>query len=236
MLIRSKKRFWTGLLLMMSFLAVLLLIFSPLFDGKNGLQFADDTFNRLAKGSSYFIPKMAKNAAEFNGKQFATTIKLEKTDDAARIAKLLTGAGAAVEVKQGTLKMSGDLGVVLQSVLKDSDAMYKNDGKAVSDRYGYSETKVMKDWWQGLASIEKALKKDKHIEESKAVGEVNKKAVEPAYNFYKIDGQKVSEHAVLLTGLLLFYVLYTVWWGFGIFYVFEGIGLNMKKSKIKKEV
>ncbi|MBF0507223.1 MAG: hypothetical protein HQL09_10345 [Nitrospirae bacterium] len=236
MLIKNRKRFWTGLLFGLSFLVVLMLIFSPVFNGKNGLQFADASFNMLAKGSSYFIPKVAKEVEPFTGKLFSATVKLEKADDAARTAKLFTQAGATVEIKQSTLKLGGDLGVVLKSALKDSDAMYKNNGKAVSERYGYDEMKVMKDWWLALSAIEKGMKKEKNIEGAKAVSEVNKKAIEPAYNFYKIDAQKVSEHAVLLTGLLLFYVLYTMWWGYGIFYTFEGVGLNMKKSKIKKEV
>jgi len=238
MLIKNKKRFWTGLLFSASFLVILLSIFSPVFNGKNGLEFADDTFNRLAKGSSYFIPKVAKEVEPFTGKYFTVTIKLEKPDDAARAAKLFTqaGAGAAVLIKQSTLTLGGDLGAVLKSALKDSDAMYRNDGKAVSDRYGYDEQNVMKDWWQALSAIEKGLKKERNIEAAKAVSEVNRKAIEPAYNFYKIDAQKVSEHGVLLTVLLLFYVLYTMWWGYGIFYTFEGVGLNMRKSKIKKEV
>jgi len=236
MLVKNRKKFWIGLLFSSSFLVVLLLIFSPVFEGKNGLEFSDNVFNSLAKGSSYFIPKVAKGVEPFTGKQFTATVKLEKEDDAARTAKLFTQAGAAVQVKQSTLKLSGDLGVMLKSVLDDSDAMYKNNGKVVSERYGYDEKKVMKDWWMALSAMEKAMKKDKHLEESKVVGEVNMKAVEPAYNFYKINAEKVSEHAVLLTGLLLFYVLYTMWWGYGIFYTFEGVGLNMKKSKIKKEV
>ena len=236
MLIRNRKKFWTGLLFGASFMVALLFIFSPVFNGKNGLEFADDTFNKLAKGSSYFIPKVAKGVEPFTGKQFTATIKLEKADDAARTAKLFTQAGAAVEIKQSTLKLAGDLGVVLKSALKDSDAMYNNNGKAVSDRYGYDEKKVMNDWWQALSAIEKGLKKEKHIEAAKAVLDVNKKAIEPAYNFYKIDAQKVSEHAVLLTGLLMFYVLYTMWWGYSIFHTFEGVGLNMRKARIKKEV
>jgi capsid portal protein len=62
-----------------------------------------------------------------------------------------------------------------------------------------------------------------------------KKAIEPAYNFYKIDGQKVVDHAGMLSGLLVFYVAYTMWWGYAIFYLFDGFGLTMKKAKVKKE-
>ncbi len=236
MLIRNKKKLSIGLFLGVSFLAALLFIFSPVFDGKNGLEFADKTFNELAKGSSYFIPKVTKAVEPFTGKQFAATIKLEKADDAVRTARLFTLAGATVDIKQSTLKLGGDLGVVLKSVLQDSDAMYKDNGKVVSDRYGYDELKVMKDWWLTLSAMEKVLKKDKHFTEAKIVSEVNRKAVEPAYNFYNIDPQKVSEHAGMLTGLLIFYVVYTVWWGYGIFYLFEAVGLNMKKARVKKEV
>jgi hypothetical protein len=64
---------------------------------------------------------------------------------------------------------------------------------------------------------------------------VVKKAIEPAYNFYQIDANKVSDHAGMLSGLLVFYVFYTMWWGYAIFYMFEGFGLTMKKAKVKKE-
>ena len=65
---------------------------------------------------------------------------------------------------------------------------------------------------------------------------VMKKAVEPAFNFYKIEAQKVIDKAGVMTGLLVFYVAYTMWWGFAIFYMFDGIGLTMKKAKVKREV
>jgi hypothetical protein len=224
-----------GIVLGISFLAVLFLIFSPSFGGKNGLQFSDDTFNKLSKGSSYFIPKVAKSIDKYAGKPFSLSVKLDKAEDAESTAKLLTAAGAKVEIKDAELKIDGDLGAVLQSALKDSDAMYKNDGKAVSERYRYDEKKAMKNWWTVLGKIDKQLKKDKLVEESKAVSDVVKKAVEPGYNFYKIDANNVADHAGMMSGLLIFYVAYTMWWGYAIFYLFDGFGLSMKKAKVKKE-
>ena len=46
----------------------------------------------------------------------------------------------------------------------------------------------------------------------------------------------VVDKAGIMTGLLVFYVAYTMWWGFAIFFMFDGIGLTMKKAKVKKEV
>lgn len=237
MLIRNKKVFSIGMFFAVTFFVVLFLIFSPIFeDGKNALQFSDDSFNKLAKGSSYFIPKVSKSVEEFVGKPFSVSIKLEKAEDAELTAKLFTTAGANVETSDTQLKIQGDIDAILRSVIKDSNSMYNNDGKAVSDRYGYDEKTVMKNWWSALSKIEKELKKDRLIVEAKVFGEVIKRAVEPGYNFYQIDSHRVSEHAGMMSGLLVFYVLYTMWWGYAILYMFEGIGLSMKKAKVKKEV
>ena len=235
MLVRNKKTFSLGVVFAISFIAVLALIFSPVFDGKNGLVFSDDSFNKLAKGSSYFIPKVSKSVEKFVGKPLSVSIKLDKAEDAEPTAKLFTTAGAKADVKDTEIKIEGDLGAILQSALKDSDSMFNNDGKTVSDRYGYEEKTVMKNWWQALSSIEKGLKKDKLVAEAKVVSDVIKKGVEPGYNFYKIAANKVVDHAGMMSGLLVFYVAYTMWWGYAIFYMFDGLGLSMKKAKVKKE-
>jgi len=235
MLVKNKKPFSVGAVFAISFIGVLLFIFSPSFGGKNGLMFADESFNKLAKGSSYFIPKVTKSVEKFNGKPFSTSIKLDDKAEAGNTAKLFTTAGAQVEVYDAELKISGDLGAVLASAVRDSDAMYNNDGKTVSARYGYDEKQAMKNWWAAFSKIEKDMKKEKMIAEAKVIGEVSKKAIEPGYNFYEIEVNKVSEHVPMLSGLLIFYIAYTMWWGYAIFYLFEGIGLTMKKSKVKKE-
>ncbi|HSO71539.1 MAG TPA: hypothetical protein VLR91_02700, partial [Thermodesulfobacteriota bacterium] len=63
-----------------------------------------------------------------------------------------------------------------------------------------------------------------------------KKGLEPSYNFYKVESQRVADRFGIMTFLLVFYVFYTLWWGYAIFYLFEGFGLTMKKAKVKKEV
>jgi hypothetical protein len=235
MLVKNKKTFSVGTVFALSFLAVLLMIFSPIFGGKNGLQFADNSFNRLSKGSSYFIPKVFRNVDKYAGKTFSVMIQLEKAQDVEPTAKLFSTAGVMVDIKNTELKLEGDLAGMLRNAVRDSDSMFKNDGKTVSERYGYDERQVMKNWWAALSKIDKKLKKQKNIEEAKVVAEVVKKAVEPGYNFYKIEGEKVVDHAGMMSGLLVFYVAYTMWWGYAIYYLFDGIGLTMKKAKVKKE-
>ena len=244
MIIKNSKPFNIGALFAVTFLGVLFTIFSPVFKGQNGLEFADESFNKLAKGSSYFIPKVAKNNEAFMGTTFSVTIKTDKPEDkpgdadkrAAVIAKVFTTAGARADMGAGTVKIEGDLGQVLASALQDADAMFNNDGEKIKARYGTDdEKKMFRQWHNALSRINKEFQKEKKIAESKMVNEVVKKAIEPAYNFYKIDANNVSDHAGMLSGLLVFYVFYTMWWGYAIFYMFEGFGLTMKKAKVKKE-
>jgi hypothetical protein len=230
---------------------VLFLIFSPIFgEGKNGLVFADDLFNKLSKGSSYFIPKVAKDNEKFMGKMFTVNIKVSKPEDkpgdaekrAERAAKLfVVNPGAKVEVNGSELKIEGDLGLVLKAALEDSDVMFKNEGDKLKAKYEAAMAtddikQIFRQWNNVLPKISKEFAKEKKIDEANMVSAVTKKAVETAYNYYGVEAQKVSEKAMLMSGLLVFYVIYTMWWGFAIFYIFDGIGLTMSKSKVKKEV
>ncbi len=251
-----KKHLGMGIALAISFWVVLFLMFSPIFpktaegQPQNGLQWADEMFNQLAKGSSYFIPKVQKNNEKFIGKMFSATINVSKTEDkpgdaekrAERASKLfMINPGAKVEVKGSELKIEGDLGQVLKAALDDADMMFKNEGDKIKAKYAEAMAtddakQMFRQWNNVLPKIDKAFKKEKMIEEAKIVSDVTKKAIEASYNFYGVEAVKVKDKAGLMTFLLVFYVAYTMWWGFAIFFIFEGIGLSMSKAKVKKEV
>ncbi|MBS1233048.1 MAG: hypothetical protein H6R42_702, partial [Nitrospirae bacterium] len=111
---QAKKHMAYGIILAISFWVIMFLMFSPIFpktsegQPQNGLQWADEMFNTLAKGSSYFIPKVQQNNEKFMGKMFSATIEMSKPEDkpgdaekrAERASKLFTiNPGATVEVK-----------------------------------------------------------------------------------------------------------------------------------------
>jgi hypothetical protein len=257
MAIKHKGHFVLGLILFFSFFGVLFLTFSPIFpkapDGtpQNGLEWADRMFNRLSKGSSYFIPKVTKSNEEFMGHMFSVTLKMSKPEDkpgegekrAERSAALfIVNEGIAkAEVKGTELKIEGDLGKVLAVALRDSETMYRNEGEKISALYGTAmKTDDMKQmfrqWYNVLDRMNKTFVKEKKAAEAKIVSDVMKKAIETAYNYYGIIPEKVKDRMGIMTFMLVFYVVYTMWWGFAIFYLFEASGLSMKKAKVKKEV
>lgn len=250
-MIRHKGHFAIGLILFFSFIVVLIAMFSPLFPGGlNGLQWADEMFNRLAKGSSYFIPKVAKDIDQYKGTMFSTTLKMGKPEDkpgdadkrALRSGVILAAAGAKVEVKGEELKIiEADLGKIVEAAIRDSETMFNNGGEKLKELYAADMKtddfkQIYRQWNNTLPKISKYFEKEKKMKERKICVDIVKKAVEPAYNFYGVEAVKVKEHAGLMAFLLIFYVVYTLWWGFAIFYLFEAAGLSMKKAKVKKEV
>jgi len=235
-MIAHKKEFAKGIFLTISFFVVLAIIYSPVFNGKNGLEFADDVFNKMAKGSTYHIPDVMEKSQKFIGKGLDVIIKMEDPREAENISRLFAEAGADVVLQGTELNISGDLGKILQSALTDSDDMFYNKGDKVFEKYGYNEKEAMYNWWLSLKKVNKELNKQKRFEDAKFVSDVVTKAVELGYNFYGIEPKSVRDYAGILTGSLVFYVLYTLWWGYAIYFIFEGFGLKMKKAKVKKEV
>jgi hypothetical protein len=232
---KSNKELMLGIVLGVSFLVVLGLMFSPLFSGENALEAADRLFNSIAKGSTYYIPDVMKRMEAFKETKFEAMINLPDADFAVKARKLLTDAGAECTGEGMELKVSGSLGVLIQAALKDSDAMFQNRGDEISRKYGFPEKEVLYVWWRTFGLLEKDFKRQGRFKEAAAVSEVMKKGVEVGYNFYKIVPEKASSRWAILTFSLVFYVVYTLWWGMAIYFLFEGVGLRMTAGA-KKEV
>lgn len=236
MLITDKKLFAKGMLLLVSFAVVFMLIFTPIFPGGvNGLHFSDDLFNKLSKGSSYFIPKVAAEAKQFDGKQFSVDVKFKTPDEMKLAQVLIAKVGGKAEAKGDALAVSGDLGAMLAKILEGADELYKDQDTQLQAFYGMDGKKAMKGWWTTLNAMIKPMQKAKLIDEANMLNTVNQKGIEPAYNFYGIPAESIMTKIPTVAALLIFYVVYTMWYGYGIFDIFNGIGLSMSKSKIKKE-
>ena len=227
-MIANKKEFYGGLGLLLAFAVVLAVIFSPVFGGQNTLQYLDSLYNSISKGSAYYIPKIKKESQELIGKSVNVTMDMADKKRAHQTAKLFLTSGAKVTVTGAELKVAGDLGKILENCLADSDAMYKNNGQEVSDKYGYQEKRVLFNWWKAFKEMDKDLKNQKNFNEAKIVTQVKKKAVESSYNYYGIKAQKISDRLGVVLFSLVFYVVYTLWYGFAIMFMFEGWGMQLE--------
>jgi len=226
-MIANKKKFFGGLGMLIAFIIVLIIMFSPIFKGQNGLDYLDNLYNSISKGSAYYIPKVKEESDHFKGKSVIVTMAMTSQKQAEQAALLFKAGGAETIVQEAQLRVTGDLGKVLANCIADADAMYHNDGKKVSSKYNYDEKQALFNWWRAFNAMEKDLKKQKKFKEAEIVALVVKKAVESSYNYYKIEPQKITDRMGIVIFSLVFYVVYTMWYGFAIMFMFEGWGMKI---------
>lgn len=223
-----KKVLLAGLAMMIVFAVVLVGVFLPLFKGQNGLDYLDNLYNSISKQSAYYIPDLSKAAQRYAGQPIKAELKLASEAQAAQAALLFTAAGASVQRQGSGLALQGDLGKILAASLGDADAMFHNNGKALVARYpGQNERAMIYAWWLSFQALEKDLNRQKAFAQAKFVQTVQAKAVEMAYNYYGIQPQSIGERWAVVVFSLLFYVIYTLWYGYGVMYLFEGAGFRM---------
>lgn len=226
----NKRRLLGGLVMTAIFIVVLAAFFSPIFGkGQNGLDYLDNLYNSISKDSAYYIPDLTDQAAKFNGAKLEAVLTFADKDTAARAAMLFDGANVMVKPDGEKLTLKGDLGKVLTSTLADADAMFHNQGEKLSARYeGKNARLMLYTWWESYKQLERALNRQNAFAQAKFVKVVQAKAVEMSYNYFGIDPQSISERWLIVVFSLLFYVVYTLWYGFGVMYLFEGTGYQLE--------
>lgn len=227
-MIANKKTFNIGLIMMVAFIVVLVIFFMPVFNGHNGLNYLDSLFNSISKGSAHFVPRLKEEVRSFDQKAIDVNLSMKSAEQARQTALMFQKAGAAAEAGGEKLKVSGNMGQIFAAILEDSDAMFFNDSQKVADRYGFEARQALFNWWTALNAMEKALTNQKKFSDAAMVATVRNRAVEVAFNFYQIEPQSISDKYGIVILSLLFYVIYTLWYGFAIMFMFEGWGMKME--------
>ena len=226
-MIANKKEFGGGLIMLAAFFVVLFLMFQPLFSGHNAMQYLDNLYNSISKGSVDYAPGLEADATKLKDANVTLKLTYGSEAEAVQSAALLTASGAMVETSGMALTVTGSLGAILSASLKDSNLMYHNEGDKITGLYGLEGRRVLFNWWTTLGLVDKALKKQKKFEPAKTTLTIRKKAVEAAYNYYGVEPVHIMDKAGLVAFSLVFYVVYTLWYGFAIMFLFEGWGLRL---------
>ena len=227
-------------LLLIPFIIVLVALFMPWYGKEgakmNGLDYFDNFFNEVSKGSSFGEETQAKQMKVAEGladPAFKSVIKMKgdkkvaySPENAAQTAaKLLTAAGLQATVEGDKVTMSGDLATLAKAAVQDSIDMYNNKGDILQGKYGLEPRQALYTWHQVMDGLSKSLTKDQKFEAAKTMKNFMTKAIEPAYNYYGVKVTPVKEEMMFLAFALIFYIVYTVLYGFGIMYLFEGLGV-----------
>jgi ABC-type Na+ efflux pump permease subunit len=230
-MIHNKKEFNGGLALLVTFFIVLFAMFQPLFDGHNAMAYLDNLYNSISKGSAYYVDKLKDEAKTVGDFEVDVTMVLASEAQAAQSVVLITGAGASAEAQGKNLTVKGNYQAILNACLDDADKMYHNDAEFLKAKYPEYKDKddrlALYNWNAILGGFDRQLKKQKAFAEAKVAVNITAKVVETAYNYYKVVPEQIKDKMGIVFFSLAFYVVYTMWYGFGIMFVFEGWGLKI---------
>jgi hypothetical protein len=223
----DKPRLLIGALLMASFLVVLVAIFLPLFDGATALDTLDNLYNSISKASAYYIPKLQHEVDEVADEEISLTLELPSPSAAQRAAALLASAGVSAQQSGSEVALRTAFDQLLSSCLADSDDVYHNRDEAIVERRSMAPKAAMHSWWQILGELDKELRRNKAFPQAKLADSVRTKVVEAAFNYHGIEPQPISERWMIVVLSLVFYVVYTIWYGYAVLFLFEGLGFRL---------
>lgn len=226
-IIVHKKAFAKGVVLAVLFFAVLAFLFSPSFDGGNAFHYSDKLFNSISKGSTNYFPKLREMAKPFEQKEVDLVLRLKDEAMKKDAATILSSAGAKVTSTGEGLSVQGNFGDIVEASIADGELLFFNKGEDVRTKYSIEERRAVYTWWKVLKESIKSLNNQKLFKEAALVEEVINRGVEVGYNFYKIEPESAQSKAGILVFALIFYVVYTLWWGFAVFFITEGFGLEL---------
>jgi hypothetical protein len=228
-MITDKVKFYSGVGMLVLFAGILAVMFSPVFDGKNGMQYVDELYNSISKGSAYYIPNVEEDSAQYVGTALVATIKMKTDQQAEQTALLYQDTGAEATSSGVNLTINGDLVKILAASLSDADAMYHDEGEQIATKYGYDGKQVLYNWWQSFKALNTYLRDQGEFDQAQIVADAQQRAIEPAYNYYGTQAESIKDRAGIVIFSLVFYVAYTVWYGFALMNVLEGLGLKIKQ-------
>lgn len=236
-MIRDSKSFIIGLIMLISFLGIYFYMMTPNFgNGRNGLEFSDDMFNSISKGSAQeVVLSEVKNADKWNGTNIEVNLKCTDEKQATRWAAALQKVdGANVVQSKEKIALKADFGKLLANISGDCVTMYENKGDVVKQKYNTDPRDAINRWYSITKAIGKDLEKNEKFKESIYLSTYQKKVIEPSYNYYGVETKFVKDNKGSLTLMLAFYMVYTIWYGFAIYNICGGLGIVMTKTA-KKE-
>jgi hypothetical protein len=216
-----------GLTMMFGFLVVLVFLFMPVFDGHNAMEFLDNLYNSISKGSADYAGAVRDEILKMREDAFRMEVEMASEKEARRSDSLLKAAGVDTSVSGNRIEFGGNLKQILMASIDDSKIMFRNDGESIVKKYGYDELSVLYSWWTIFNKMKHQFTNEKRFSDAKKISLVQNKVIECSYNYYGIESQSIADQYFIVILSLIFYVLYTVWYGFGIMYLFEGWGMKL---------
>lgn len=235
-LITDRIRFRLGLTGLVTFSMILVLWLSPLVNQQTGLQWADNLFNQLAKNSTYYIPSGLVRAEKLRGVSVDIGVRSRWPEaDSAIIRIIQANDMAARRMGDGRVRIEGDLGLLAKAACVDADFLFSGKESEVARKYGIGGKEVVYYWWTAFDGLSRRYIQENQTVQADFTKFIATRVLEPSYNFAGIQAKDIGENIIPVVLFLSFYILFTLWYGISILFLFEGLGIKATKATEKKE-
>lgn len=235
-LIRNPGKFRMGVAGLAVFAALFAISVRPIVHDQSVLAWADGLFNSLAKDSVNYMEDGVRQAKRFEGTDIDLSIKARDLWDPAKVKGVIEhGGGQASVLKDGRVRIQGDLGKLGMAAVADAGLAFANKDKEMCDRHGATSCRVLYYWWTVFDGLTRRYIQNGDAKQAEFTKYMMTKVLEPAYNFRGLRARDIGQNALPATVLLVAYVVFTLWYGVSILYIFEGLGITVSASKEKRE-
>lgn len=235
-LIRKPGKLAAGVAGLLVFAVMLSVASRPVINGQTVLDWADGMFNQLSKASANSIPQAREKAAKFVGTSVNFGLAQRDVWDSDAVTRLLHRSGVdATLLEDGRVRVTGDLGKLSAVALEDAQLAFENRVLELSARHDMEGPEVIYYWWAVFDGLTRRYVQEGRGEEAAFTKYMMTKILEPSYNFRGIEAESISRRAMPVSILLTAYVLFTIWYGVSILFIFEGLGISATTIKGKRE-
>jgi uncharacterized membrane protein YfcA len=236
-LLVKPKKFFMGITGLVLFAVVFVIGMMPIYNGQNALASFDQVFNSVAKDSISVqnFSDVKNSISDFDGTDVNISFAAKEAEEKA-IENVVSKNGMKYEeLQDGRIRIIGNLGSMSSAAFADATSLYNNDSATLTTKYGTDPKETMYSWWLVYDGIAKRYTQQDEGANAAFTKSMELKVIEPAYNFSGIEPKSVQKDPLPIVLLLLFYLIYTLWYGFSIMFIFEGFGITATASKHKEE-
>ena len=143
----KSKELGIGIFLLATFTAVMVAIFMPIIDGSNALNYLDNLYNSISKGSAYYIPKVSHQVEDHGSEVVTLNLKMDTVEEAQKAEPLFARAGVTTAVEDNNLMVNGDLQAIFGTCLEDAESAYHYRNEDFESSYGDAARPALHSRW-----------------------------------------------------------------------------------------
>jgi hypothetical protein len=220
----------------LSFTVLLVVGLLPLEGGRNLLGRADSFFNQIAKHSADYLGAARERAGNCGLAEVDFAIAPREAVRDEQMRRVISSCGAsAAPTADGRTRIRGSLRRLSEAALADAELMYANKAGELEARHAMPATEAIYCWWCVFDGLARRYVQENRPDEADFAKFVSAKTLEPAYNFRGIETRTTKASLLPLLGLMVFYVVYTLWYGMSIMLVCEGFGITARGAGKRAE-